>query len=45
VTKGDRVRIGFNPTYCHLFAGDGRALRRQQEMPIETAAAPATAGK
>ena len=44
VKKGDQVRIGFNPTYCHLFADDGRALRRQQDMPIETAAAPATAG-
>jgi multiple sugar transport system ATP-binding protein len=44
VAKGDRVRIGFSPAYCHVFDGHGRALKRLEEMPIEAADAEAGAG-
>jgi multiple sugar transport system ATP-binding protein len=44
VAKGDRVRIGFSPAYCHVFDAHGRALKRLEEMPIEAADAEAGAG-
>jgi multiple sugar transport system ATP-binding protein len=44
VAKGDRVRIGLNPAYCHVFDAHGRALKRLEEMPIEAADAEAGAG-